>query len=120
MPGVTRITSGWGPRLGTGDGPGIAIATMAMLDALPRALAQASPVYPYAAKQAGRSGQVTVEFWVDGRGNVHDPRAVSATSAEFEDPALRAVAKWRFEPGRVGGRVVSFRMAVPVKFSIEP
>ena len=118
--GVTRITSGWGPALGTGDGPGLVTATTAMLDAVPRVLAQASPSYPYAAKQAGRSGQVTVEFWVDPRGNVHDPRAVSATSSEFEDPAVRAVARWRFEPGRVNGRVVSFRMAVPVKFTVEP
>jgi protein TonB len=116
---LVRLPAHWGSPLGPGGDSGRGIMTATMLDSLPRAVAQAAPAYPYAAKEAGRSGQVTVEFWVDAKGLVHDPRAVSSTAAEFEEPALRAVARWRFEPGRQNGRVVSFRMAVPVKFTLE-
>jgi hypothetical protein len=27
------------------------------------------------------------------------------------------VLRWRFEPGTIGGRRVSFRMAVPIEFN---
>ena len=32
---------------------------------------------------------------------------------------LRAVAKWRFEPGRRHGQIVRFRMVVPIHFSLN-
>jgi protein TonB len=37
----------------------------------------------------------------------------------FEEPTLRAVAKWQFEPGRRDGRIVKFRMTVPVLFNLN-
>jgi periplasmic protein TonB len=119
-PGIVTITPSGNFGPGLGDRPGNGLTTAAMLDAIPRALAQASPNYPYSAKEAGRSGQVTVEFWVDTKGAVHDPRAVNSTAYEFDEAAVHAVGRWRFEPGRQHGRIVPFHMAVPVKFSIEP
>ena len=94
-PRVITIPPGTYGPVGTSDGP-IGIPTADMLDSIPRALVQPAPTYPYGAKVAGRSGQVTVEFWVDTKGAVHDPRAVSSSAYEFEDPAVRAVARWRF------------------------
>jgi len=91
-----------------------------MLDNPPRTRSQIAPVYPYEAKVAGRPGEVMVEFVVDESGRVVDPHVVSSNDPAFEAPTLRAIAKWRFEPGRKAGRIVRFRMAVPVAFSVNP
>ena len=48
-----------------------------------------------------------------------DPRVVKSSDRMFEEPTLRAVAKWQFEPGRRAGRIVRFRMAVPVVFNLN-
>jgi len=96
---------------------GIIAATR--LDHAPRTRSQPAPVYPYEAKNGDRNGEVVVEFTVDETGQVLNPRVVRSTDAVFESPTLRAVAKWRFEPGRKDGRVVRFRMAVPVQFSLR-
>jgi protein TonB len=59
-----------------------------------------------------------VEFVVDESGNVLNPRVVSSSDRAFEENTLRAVAKWKFEPGRRDGRTVRFRMSVPVVFKL--
>jgi protein TonB len=94
--------------------------TAGQLDAPPRTRAQLAPVYPYEAQVSGRSGEVLVEFVVDEAGHVLAPRVLHSSDPLFEAPTLRAVAKWRFEPGRRDGRVVRFRMAVPVAFAVKP
>jgi protein TonB len=88
------------------------------LDNVPRARSQMGPTYPSEARRDGRGGEVMVEFTVDETGAVHDPRAVKSTDRIFEEPALRAVARWRFEPGLRNGRAVRFRMVVPIVFSL--
>ncbi|MBE36925.1 MAG: hypothetical protein CMI16_15450 [Opitutaceae bacterium] len=47
------------------------------------------------------------------------PYLINRTDRRFEEAALRAVSKWRFEPGRRHGRVVQFRMAVPIIFRLN-
>lgn len=61
---------------------------------------------------------------VSWHGNGQDGRvtdAVVQTSSDpiFERPALAAVRKWKFEPGRRDGRPARFRMRVPVTFPGE-
>ena len=89
------------------------------LDYVPRARAQPAPVYPSSLRNAGVEGNVMVEFLVDESGNAYDPVIVSATRREFEEPALRAVARWKFEPGFKNGRRVRFRMSVPLVFHLD-
>ena len=89
------------------------------LDNPPRTRSQVAPVYPYEARISGRNGEVMVEFVVDETGHVLDPHVLRSNDPVFEAPTLRAISKWRFEPGRKGGRVVRFRMAVPVGFSVN-
>ncbi len=104
---------------GAGEGGGlVAIAGSGDLDNPPRTRLQAAPLYPYEARRDGRSGEVLVEFMVDESGRVRDARAVRATHPVFEDAALRAVGRWVFEPGRRHGRIVAFRMAVPMVFNL--
>jgi len=82
-------------------------------------VAQIAPHYPLSALHNNLAGQVTVQFWVDENGRVHEPRVISASSSEFEEPTLRAVAQWRFEPGRKDGQITRFEMAVPVEFHVN-
>ncbi len=88
------------------------------LDGAPRARYQSQPVYPAEARSAGLAGEVLVEFLVDETGAVREVRVVRSSNRMFEESALRAVAHWRFEPGRRHGSIVRFRMAVPIVFTL--
>lgn len=104
---------------GTDIGGGVAAIAAGLLDNAPRARVRVPPAYPNEARNAGLTGEVTVEFLVDEEGRVRGPRVVRSTNAAFEASTLRAVEKWRFEPGKKNGRTVRFRMAVPVVFNLE-
>ena len=78
-----------------------------------------APVYPFDAKRNGLTGEVFVEFTVDEEGAVISPRVVRSSDRIFEDATLRAVSRWRFEPGRRANQIVRFRMAVPVVFNLN-
>ena len=103
-------------KIGPGQGR---VTTWKELDQPPRTRAQASPVYPVKEKYEGINGSVEVEFIVDETGAVVNPRVVSSSHRAFEEPTLRAVEQWRFVPGRNHGKVVSFRMRVPVLFNVN-
>lgn len=121
-PGIMRIESG---PIGVFDGVPGGVGSLDVmvgvtgLDKPPHARFQSAPPYPFEARRNGQEGTVMVEFVVDESGQVREPRVVSATDRIFEETTLRAVAKWRFEPGRRGGQIVRFRMAVPVVFNLN-
>src|SRR5450432_1067322 len=83
-----------------GNGPVNPIFSVVKLDWIPRAKVQIPPDYPSTLRNAGITGTVNVEFEVDTKGTVVKARAVSSSRTEFEAAAIRAVLKWRFEPGR--------------------
>lgn len=89
------------------------------LDQVPSPTYQAKPVYPFEMRRAGITGQVVVGFIVDASGTVQNAYAVSSTQREFEAAAIQAVSKWKFKPGKKGGRSVNTRMQVPIVFSIS-
>ena len=89
--------------------------SMADLDQKPRCIYQPGPqLTPKLRKKGG--GTVYVLFIVDERGRVTSPRIQSAPDEIYDRPALDAVKKWRFEPGKRKGEAVSFRMRVPITF----
>ena len=90
------------------------------LDEQPVARLQGKPVYPFEMLRTGNTGTVTVGFVVNGNGDVQNAYAVSSTQREFESAAILAVSKWKFHPGRRGGRAVATRMQVPIVFNISP
>jgi len=113
VPGIYGVPDG----IPGGDPhPGPTIIDASKLDHQPQARSRIAPVYPHAAGADAREGEVFVEFMVDETGSVRDARVVRSSNRIFEEPTLRAVERWRFEPGRKNGRVVRFRMAVPVVF----
>ena len=88
------------------------------LDKVPRATVRMPPNYPTALRQDGIEGVVMVEFVVDVKGRVVSAQVRESTHRAFEEPTLRAVLNWRFEPGLSQGRPVSFRMVIPVNFQL--
>jgi TonB family protein len=89
------------------------------LDNPPRTTAQVAPVYPAEARMRGQGGEVVVGFIVTESGRVASAYVMRTTDALFNDAAVRAVEKWRFEPGRHLGRAVRFKMTVPIIFRMN-
>lgn len=116
---ITQILPGSFGTPGDGEGWRKNILSGLELDNPPRTRFQPAPIYPFESKRDGIKGEVHVEFLVDESGLVRDPRVIASSHRMFDEPTLRAVAKWRFEPGRRHGRVVAFKMAVPVVFSLN-
>ena len=86
---------------------------------IPRLLSAPSPRYPIMAQRRKLEGDVTVEFTIQRDGSVTAPRVVSATTpGQFEDAALVATRRWRFEAGSgpvTTTRVVQFRLAADAR-----
>lgn len=78
-----------------------------------------APEYPKELRAEGVSGIVKVSFTVDAQGAVKDPTVENATNAAFINPALKAVAQWKFKPGRVGGQPADMKLSLPIYFSLE-
>ena len=101
-----------------GLGGYIGIVPAINLDKVPRAIVRVPPAYPAQLRALGVSGEVYVDFVVDEAGRVSDVRVLRSSREEFESVAIKALVKWRFEPGSVHGKPVRFRMAMPLNFTI--
>jgi len=117
-PQLTTIPVDWQVPARSGNGDRDAAIDWIKLDRPPRARVQPAPVYPANLRSAGIEGTVTIEFLVDKEGNVCSPVVLRASHPDFIDPALRAVARWKFEPGQSAGRRVRFKMSVPLVFTL--
>lgn len=105
-------------KLNTGPGGGDnldELFSMADLDQKPRVVYQPGPILT--AKLRNKApGTVYVLFIVDKDGRVVNPKVQKSTDPVFDTPALTAVKKWKFEPGKRKGQPVRFRMRVPITF----
>jgi periplasmic protein TonB len=117
--GVMNIPAG---RPGTG---GVAsnignIFNLKDLDQVPQVRGvQARPNYPFEMRRAGLNGEVVVRFVVDTNGDVRDVEIVRSSQREFESAAQQAVLKWKWRPGRKGGKAVATRMQIPIVFNLN-
>jgi protein TonB len=94
------------------------IFSLADLDQEPRVVFQPAPQYPPELKKKKIQGTVHVLFMVEKDGRVKDPKIQKSDQAEFDTPAINAVRRWRFEPGKRNGQPVPFRMRVPLTFAL--
>ena len=85
----------------------------------PRVLKQVPPQYPRGLAKNDITGDVLVGFNVDTKGNVVNAIALRSTGPDFNEPAIKAVLQWKFEPATVDGRPVSSQLRVPVRFMID-
>jgi protein TonB len=102
-----------------GLGKGIEVFDISKLDKAPVPRYQARPQYPFEMRRAGIAGDVLVDFIVDTNGEVKNAFAVKSSQHEFEAAAVQAVSKWKFAPGRKGGRAVNTHMQVPIVFTLN-
>ncbi|MBT8399820.1 MAG: M56 family metallopeptidase [Rhodothermia bacterium] len=75
--------------------------------------------YPEIAKKAGVEGRVVVQFVVDERGVVTDPKVVRGVGSGLDEEALRVVRRARFEPGMQAGKPVKVQLSLPITFKLD-
>ena len=105
---------------GTNFGKGMKdLFDISQLDQRPVPRLQMKPNYPYDMMRERIEGEVLVAFICTSTGDVVDAYAVNSSRREFERPAIEAVMRWKFRPGKKGGRVVNTKMMVPIKFTLD-
>ena len=84
-------------------------------------LVRIAPDYPPRALSRGLEGWVQVQFTITATGTVRDPVVVNAEPRNiFDDAALKAIARWRYNP-KVEGGVAVERIGVQtiIRFQLE-
>jgi periplasmic protein TonB len=84
-------------------------------------LVRINPDYPPRALSRGLEGWVQVQFTITATGTVKDPVVVNAMPKSiFDDAALKAIARWRYNPKVEGGTAVE-RVGVQtiIRFQLE-
>lgn len=87
----------------------------------PFPIIQTRPDYPPLARARGIEGLVVIEAVVDQRGHI-EPASLRVVHSVpvLEEAALRAVEKWKFQPGRNGsGDAVRVLVQVPIRFRLR-
>lgn len=106
---------GLGQRIVQGSGEGMKMVMASDLTAL----ARFPPQYPPWAQQRGLEGWVDLTFIVTDQGTVIDPLVTdSSPRGAFEQAALAAVARWRFQPVMEDGEPRAVRVFLHVDFEI--
>ncbi len=85
----------------------------------PKWISRTPPVYPLAMRRSGLRGNVVVEFVVDIEGRVREPVVVRTLNPAFNEAALTAIRRWKFEPARSAGVPVNCKMQQPISFSLD-
>lgn len=115
--GTARIPIGRpGNPLGKGMGM---IFDVANIDQPPVVRSHVPPDYPLEMRRNGTRGSVTVEFVVDKQGGVYSVQVIGSSHAAFEAPAVAAVQRWKFRPGKKAGRPVNTRVRQVINFNME-
>ena len=79
-----------------------------------------APKYPRVAQRRNLSGWVSIEFTVALDGSVRDVEVRDSEPVEvFDNAAIRAVEKWKFEPILENGVAVEKRAGVRMMFALE-
>jgi TonB family protein len=81
---------------------------------------EVAPVYPREAERLGIKGWVDVEFTIAPDGTTRDVIVRNAEPARtFDQSAVDAVKRWRFEPVKRDGAAVSQRAAMRIRFELK-
>lgn len=115
--GITRIPTGRpGNPLGKGMGT---VFDINAIDQAPTVRSHVPPDYPLDLRRKCTTGSVLVEFIVDRDGTVISATATESTHFAFEAPAVAAVKRWKFRPGKKAGRAVNTRVRQVINFTME-
>lgn len=75
--------------------------------------------YPEMARRASIEGRVYVQFVVNEKGEVEDPRLIGGIGGGADEEALRAVKQAKFRPGLQRGRPVWVQFSLPIVFRLQ-
>lgn len=90
------------------------------VDQAPRVLRAMMPRYPFAARQKGTTGRVTLRFVVDKEGRAQEPQVVlGEPEGVFDEAALDAVLKYKFRPAYKNGEPVDCIVKLPIVFTLN-
>lgn len=85
----------------------------------PQPVSRPAPTYPPELRRAGISGTVVLMFVVRSDGSCSNITVERSDNPAFEEPAIRAVRKWRFDPGEKDGKAVNCRVRIPIPFKFN-
>lgn len=80
---------------------------------------QRNITYPEMARKAGIEGRVFVQFIVNEKGEVENPRVIRGIGGGCDEEALKAVSKAKFVPGFQRGRPVRVQYNLPIVFKLQ-
>src|ERR1700712_2263595 len=104
---------------GANFGKGMELFDVSQLDQKPVLRVPVQPTYPYEMSRAGINGSVVLEFIINTNGDVTQAQVMKSSHREFEVPAHQALLKWKFKPGRRGGRAVNTRASQLIEFNLD-
>lgn len=85
----------------------------------PKIVSREAPLYPREMRRYGLEGQVMVDFEVGVDGKVVNPVVFESDNPAFDEPALKALLTWKFEPATSNGKPVKTKMRVPLVFNLN-
>jgi len=92
------------------------IARLKDLDRIPQPTYRVRPSY----LPGSPSGRVMIELYLDKKGQVRFPHAVSSSNEILVWPSLTALARWHFEPPLKGGKPVDAVAQIPLSYTAPP
>jgi len=95
------------------------IFELSQLSIPPKPIRQDEPIYPSELIRQKVTGGAVIEFVVLEDGSTDRVRAKESTHPEFADAAIKAVKKWKFQPGIADGKAVKTRVFIRIPFDIR-
>jgi protein TonB len=90
------------------------------VDQRPKVLRSVQPTYPFLAKRKNIEGKVWVRCVVDKDGYPQEPEVFKAEpEGVFEDAALKAIARFKFQPAIKDGEPVDCIVVQPISFDLR-
>lgn len=106
------------PIQGGGVG-GFEVFDISQVDSPPRAVYVPRATYPVSLRKSGVSGRVVVAGVIDSEGNAINLRIHESSHRAFNNAALIATSRARFQPATKGGKPVAARAHIPYRFEAE-
>jgi protein TonB len=104
----------------TGNGGRDSEFNLKQVDQPPVPIQKVDPEFPPAARRLGAAGKVVVKFLVKADGSVIRASILEANpEGLFDQSALDAIGKWRFNPGIYHGNAVATWVILPVHFRLR-
>jgi protein TonB len=97
----------------------IKVERLSRLTRQPVATQQVEPLFPESERLQQRQARVVAEYVIDATGAVRDIKIVQSAGAAFDQAAIAALRRCRFEPGYIDDRPVAIRLQQGFDFKFK-